>query len=443
MRSINVRAEQVLEVSLTVLPEDITDNPLCLWGAIEECFAVTPKAKQRKVEVNFRKLSPEDKKLFEGSGCVTAPVSCRRPHVSGPLVCCLGRGHPATASRAHMAHRPWLVPFVLICCSQLLVSHANSYPEGLLLWTPPSIKIADDDEHRLLLLGLALAGRRQWRMLGPALLAAWGSSAPPFCPSQLWGRPLPAVRWRCRRVHWIARRPHLTWRRRLRRRCGYAGIRVGEAAHPGPGTPVGGARAPMAVDGGPPDRERSPPALRRDGRVLRPVPNCPAGAPGSRVWTSHAALRPHLEDHAAGTLDGEVPAAYRAQHQLDLCSVCGGLVASRFRGAHPRCRPAARQAAAPAAVAGNLASGPDLNTVFADRIPVLRHVPKAARSAWAQCLARALGQVAATNSLQAWRDYFMLPKAVLRPAPRGGHRHRLQAAQFTQRRCARWLKKLP
>ena len=32
-----------------------------------------------------------------------------------------------------------------------------------------------------------------------------------------------------------------------------------------------------------------------------------------------------------------------------------------------------------------------------------------------------------------------LPKAVLHPAPRGGRRHRLQAAQFTQRRCARWL----
>ena len=114
-------------------------------------------------------------------------------------------------------------------------------------------------------------------------------------------------------------------------------------------------------------------------------------------------------------------------------------MASRFHGAHPRCRPAVRQTAAPAAVAGALASGPDLNTVFAERIPVLRHVPKAARSAWAQCLARALGHVAATNTLQAWRDLFMLPKAVLRPAPRGGHRHKLQAAQFTQRRCARWL----
>ena len=33
----------------------------------------------------------------------------------------------------------------------------------------------------------------------------------------------------------------------------------------------------------------------------------------------------------------------------------------------------------------------------------------------------------------------MLPKAVLRPAPRGGARRRHQAAQFVLRRCARWL----
>ena len=69
------------------------------------------------------------------------------------------------------------------------------------------------------------------------------------------------------------------------------------------------ANGPQAIDGGPPARERSP-APRRDSRVLCPVPNCPAGALGARGWTSHAAMRPHLEDHAAGTLDGEVPAAY-------------------------------------------------------------------------------------------------------------------------------------
>ena len=33
----------------------------------------------------------------------------------------------------------------------------------------------------------------------------------------------------------------------------------------------------------------------------------------------------------------------------------------------------------------------------------------------------------------------MLPKAVLRPAPRGGALRRQQAGQFTLRRCGRWL----
>ena len=70
---------------------------------------------------------------------------------------------------------------------------------------------------------------------------------------------------------------------------------------------------------------------------------------------------------------------------------------------------------------------------------MLRHVPKAARGAWAQCLARALAQVAGHNSLRAWRELLILPKTVLRPAPRGGARRREQAARFTQRCCARWL----
>jgi hypothetical protein len=63
------RRDEVLEVSLNVMPEDITDDPLCLWGVLDECLQVTPhakqQAKQRRVEVSFRKLSPEDKKLFE------------------------------------------------------------------------------------------------------------------------------------------------------------------------------------------------------------------------------------------------------------------------------------------------------------------------------------------------------------------------------------------
>ena len=61
------RAEQVFEVSMDVLATDITSDPLCLWEVLDECFEVTPKAKQRKVEVSFRNLSPHEKKLFEGA----------------------------------------------------------------------------------------------------------------------------------------------------------------------------------------------------------------------------------------------------------------------------------------------------------------------------------------------------------------------------------------
>ena len=38
---------------------------MCLWGVLDECFQVTPKAKLRRVEVSFRRLSNEDQKLFE------------------------------------------------------------------------------------------------------------------------------------------------------------------------------------------------------------------------------------------------------------------------------------------------------------------------------------------------------------------------------------------
>ena len=60
------KAEQVLEVSLDVLSTDIVDNPLFLWGVLDECLMANPaQTKMRRVEVNFRKLNPNDKKLFE------------------------------------------------------------------------------------------------------------------------------------------------------------------------------------------------------------------------------------------------------------------------------------------------------------------------------------------------------------------------------------------
>ena len=63
-----VREEHILEVSLDLLATDIIDSPNFLWNVLDECLLATPvPAKQRRVEVNFRKLSPQDKKLFEGA----------------------------------------------------------------------------------------------------------------------------------------------------------------------------------------------------------------------------------------------------------------------------------------------------------------------------------------------------------------------------------------
>ena len=203
------------------------------------------------------------------------------------------------------------------------------------------------------------------------------------------------------------------------------GKRIGEASKPGP-----------ASD----ERERSP-TRGAVQRIFCPVPGCASGdAANARGWASHVAMRPHLDDHCAGVLTGHVPQSYLQSHDLDLCSVCGLSVSKRFNGTHSRCRPASRQPASRASLAGGgRCAGPDLADIFAAKLPVLKHVPRAARGAWAQCLACALAHVATVNTVAAWQQLLMLPKAVLRPAPRGGAHRRDQAAQFTLRRCQRWL----
>ena len=82
---------------------------------------------------------------------------------------------------------------------------------------------------------------------------------------------------------------------------------------------------------------------------------------------------------------------------------------------------------------------PDLVAIMEADIPTQRHVPKAARAAWAQCLARALCEAASENTSAAWTRLLLLPKAVLCPPPRGGTARRDHTAQFTLRRCRRWL----
>ena len=155
-------------------------------------------------------------------------------------------------------------------------------------------------------------------------------------------------------------------------------------------------------------------------------------------------MRNHLDDHCAGTLSGSVPQEYLDARDLELCSVCGLLVKRFHNGVHPRCCPEARARASGSAPSGAPAAPaePGLPT-FADIMQAphstMQHVPRAARAAWAQCLARAAASAAARNSTAAWQELLMLPKALLVAPRRGGVRHRAQAAQATRRRCLRWL----
>ncbi|CAE7357072.1 RE1, partial [Symbiodinium sp. KB8] len=53
------------EVSFDVTKDDIEDDVSCLWTALEECAEVKSKpAKKRRVEVAFRRLSPQDQERF-------------------------------------------------------------------------------------------------------------------------------------------------------------------------------------------------------------------------------------------------------------------------------------------------------------------------------------------------------------------------------------------
>ena len=74
------KVEQVFELSFDIHPEDITDNPLCLWNLFEECFQAAPpsKAKQRRVEVHFRKRNEHDE---HDNSCFSKP--CKK---SGKVV---------------------------------------------------------------------------------------------------------------------------------------------------------------------------------------------------------------------------------------------------------------------------------------------------------------------------------------------------------------------
>ena len=74
------------------------------------------------------------------------------------------------------------------------------------------------------------------------------------------------------------------------------------------------------------------------------------------------------------------------------------------------------------------------------RIITKAYVPQGAKQRWSQCLVAALSQVTAHNDDKAWRELFMLPKAVLRSAVRGGGKKgKTTGEEETNMRVREWL----
>ena len=167
------------------------------------------------------------------------------------------------------------------------------------------------------------------------------------------------------------------------------------------------------------------PSATSSTRVYCPVEGCPDSFP-ERVagWSSHQSMRAHLNEHAAGRCVGSVPRTYLDEHRLDQCQVCSKLLARRFGGTCPRCRPQLAREVNDSAQSQRPYDGPSFDEIFGKRVPTKAFVPKAARKLWAQCLLAAIAQVLEFNDELAWAELFILPKCVLRTSKRGGKKHR-------------------
>ena len=291
--------------------------------------------------------------------------ACHQPSLAALCAWC----PVAVALSLLRSRRPWLPRQEIGCstsvppsvsCSSLHVHGSRHYVPALMHCCLPTPMCVSS------LLSSTWPGATCNCRLTPACIIMTSGSAPP------------SVRVHRRRGH-LFQQQHGQWGRQPNRQhwAGWpaGGVRFGEASLPGPPDPP---RLRSASPG------KGRPA--NNPRVYCPVPGCPCSdAASARGWGSHGSTQAHLNDHCAGSLAGDVPAAYLAQHSLCQCQVCGLLVSRQFNGVHPRCRPEAR--AAPPGPQPQPAQqqpvGPDLCDVFQARIPVQRHVPKAARSVWA------------------------------------------------------------
>ena len=83
---------------------------------------------------------------------------------------------------------------------------------------------------------------------------------------------------------------------------------------------------------------------------------------------------------------------------------------------------------------------PSFRTIATTQIPTRKHIPKAARAAVAEAMAKTLNAVNTHGDQLAWLEWEMLPKAILSARnTRGGVKHQNQAAADIRSRCRKWL----
>jgi hypothetical protein len=83
---------------------------------------------------------------------------------------------------------------------------------------------------------------------------------------------------------------------------------------------------------------------------------------------------------------------------------------------------------------------PSWHDIGTTRIPTKAYVPRGAKKIWGQCVAAALGQILLHGDDKAWREWYMLAKAVLRSADRGGKKNgKMRAELETRDRARAWL----
>ena len=173
------------------------------------------------------------------------------------------------------------------------------------------------------------------------------------------------------------------------------------------------------------------------------------------------AMRPHLEAHRSGALQGALPARWLERRKLVPCRVCNELVVGGPGHVHPRCRPAARAAApaSPGAPAGDSRdrsqhdSPTSLDDGFRMHTRTLKHVPKSCRKLWSQAVTRAIAAVllynvapgvdAAPAALKrcedAWADFLLLPRYTLQAPTRAGKKHKHMIDSKVRNCLQRWL----